>query len=143
MFMGCTNLRTVTIPASIISTAYYSLYDCPSLTDIYCYGTTPPEYINFEWTEWAWLMPFSSFDAVLHVPEGCSEAYAMAEVWKNFNHIVEFTTAVSDIHLSAPAGTDHLYDLAGRKIANPRNDIYVKTVQNKNGQTVTRKVVMK
>lgn len=46
------------------------------------------------------------------------------------------------------AGKDNIssvvyYDLAGRKIANPKNGVFVKSVQYKNGQSITRKVVMK
>ena len=35
------------------------------------------------------------------------------------------------------------YDLSGRQVTNPRNGIYVKSVQYNNGTTVTRKVIMK
>ena len=86
-FYGCP-LKTITIPGSVKSIGRLSLndfrFDCTSsITDIYNHIMTP---INIDDD----CFNNENYDnATLHVPFGTKNAYANAEVWMNFVHIVD------------------------------------------------------
>ncbi len=87
-FYGCPGLKTITIPSSVKSIGRLSLndfrFDCTSsITDIYNHIKTPI-YIDYE------CFNNDNYDnATLHVPFGTKNAYANAEGWMNFVHIVD------------------------------------------------------
>ena len=86
-FYGCP-LKTITIPGSVKSIGRLSLndfrFDCTSsITDIYNHIKTP---INIDDD----CFNNENYDnATLHVPFGTKNAYANAEGWMNFVHIVD------------------------------------------------------
>ena len=82
-FSWCVNLSSVTIPASVTSIEEYAFSNCSSLTSFIVNWENPlsvPEDL-FE------NVPMDQ--ATLYVPEGTKEAYASADVWKDFFNIVE------------------------------------------------------
>ena len=68
--------------------------------------------MNFEWTPIAWVLPFSSFSATLHVPEGCRETYAKADVWKLFNIKADIPTGMDNLHTKV--ATPKVFSLTGQ-----------------------------
>lgn len=115
MFKDCTSLKTVTIPNSITNigrsafehcenlvSLYISesliqiedkaFYYCRKLNDIYINATVPPRCIND---------PFELVRktvCALHVPTNCKSSYTSANLWKDFDNILEFgVTGIDDI----------------------------------------------
>jgi surface protein len=75
-FDNCTGLKRVTIPEEVSTIFYYAFSGCTGLEDIYCYAETPPT---------VYSSTFSSYNATLHVPDGCRSSYMSKNYWKNFN----------------------------------------------------------
>ena len=87
-FQGCTNLWSVRIPSSVTDIGGYAFADCPNLTSVSVDRKTP---IAISETTFS-----NRRNAVLHVPEGCREAYQAANFWKDFKDIVEPSMATID-----------------------------------------------
>ena len=80
-FYGCSNLETVIIPSSVSNISPYDVFsECTALNDIYNLSEIPQPLSS---------RVFSAYSATLHVPVGCKEAYEQAEIWKNFDNIIE------------------------------------------------------
>ena len=87
-FLGCSKLTTVKI-GNGIQYIYPAFYNCPELTDVYCYAENVPntdiDAFNDSYIEYA----------TLHVPVGSVDAYKAAEPWSKFKSIVKITSKVS------------------------------------------------
>lgn len=88
LFLGCDNLRGVTINKNM-EMIYMDVFEsCPSFSDIYIYCETPPEFDSV----------WSTFDydrlgkITVHVMPGCGEAYRNHYGWKEVGPIVEDLT---------------------------------------------------
>ncbi len=75
-FRNCTGLTRVTIPESVTTIRSGAFSGCTGLEDIYCYAETPPT---------VYSSTFPSYNATLHVPDGCRSSYLSKNYWKNFN----------------------------------------------------------
>lgn len=92
-FYFCDSIESVTIPKSVTSIDNGIFELCRGLKSIYNYGTTPliiyPSSPVFNYV--------SKTDCILYVPNGTKSAYQAAFEWKDFQNIVEMTTAVSEL----------------------------------------------
>jgi len=77
-FESCT-LPAIILPETMSRIDEYAFSGCSALTEIYCEAQEPPVADK----------AFNTYTATLYVSEGCGEAYAQAEGWKNFTNIVE------------------------------------------------------
>lgn len=95
-FAWCTGLESISIPASVEWIGEDAFNGCSSLQKIYAYKTIPivfsAQYENF--------FNVNKETCILYVPAGSMELYAEANEWKDFQHIVEMTTAISDRELN-------------------------------------------
>ena len=76
------NINFVVLPSTITQIDDDAFYCTP--LDIYCFAENVPhckDNFNFSNLEYC----------TLHVPSGCTEAYAAAENWNNFSEIIEIT----------------------------------------------------
>ena len=108
-FANCSNLANVTLSSNITSIGSSAFQDCSSLKNL----TISKEVTSikdialnnsYNWLELesvyvAWENPIeagSFFDRIkisnctLYVPQGTKEAYANADVWKDFGNIIEY-----------------------------------------------------
>ncbi|MDE6560654.1 MAG: leucine-rich repeat domain-containing protein [Muribaculaceae bacterium] len=124
-FQGCA-MDTVVLPSNV----RYLGSECFSLGNLhafYCKSQTPPE------CELEPLGPFSGSlisEAILYVPKGCKENYQDMWEWNKFKEIIEtdeFPLSATPIVVPENPADDLIFDLSGRKIANPLpNQIYIK-----------------
>ena len=82
-FYGCTALASVTIPNSVTSIGNYAFNGCSSLTSVTVDQEEPLVVTNSRTFD-------NCANATLYVPKGSAEAYANANVWKDFLEIKEF-----------------------------------------------------
>jgi hypothetical protein len=89
-FYFCDSIESITIPNSVTSTGNSVFEMCRNLKSIYNYCTTPliiyPSSPVFSFV--------SKTDCILYVPSGTKSAYQAAVEWKDFQNIIEMTTAV-------------------------------------------------
>ena len=86
-FWNCSNLLSVTIPASITYIGDEAFYNCPQLATIYCLGTlVPTNYGDMK------------NNITAYVPIGCTSVYKSAYGWRNLN----IQPAVRVSHKEAP-----------------------------------------
>lgn len=81
VFGSCNSLKSVSLPSTLTTIDYSAFSGCPSLTTLTVKAAVPP------------TVDASTFDdcsgITLYVPKGSKNAYAEADVWKNFKEIVE------------------------------------------------------
>ncbi len=85
VFNGCTNIRTLTVPATVEHINDDVIANCSSLKDVYCYATKVPDFIGVN-------DPSSMSDvfaqATLHVIYGNEAAYKADSWWGRFSQVV-------------------------------------------------------
>lgn len=120
---NCCDMETVVLPRNLRSLGLSCLCG-NNLRTVFCEAEVPPVCDS---------NPFSSttiLEAVLYVPLGCGESYRNAWVWNQYNEIKEtdsFPSAVTSIVMYSDKDDGCLYDLSGRRVANPLpNRIYIK-----------------
>jgi hypothetical protein len=87
-FSICDSLTTVSIPNSVVSIPGMCFSFCPNLASVYVYNSTPLA-VTYS--------PFDQSDiahCILYVPIGTKALYQTSNVWKDFQNIIEMTTAV-------------------------------------------------
>ena len=82
-------LSAITLPASLTDLGDDTFQDCPNLTDIYCYATTPPNCYSGVW-EWG----FDRSACTVHVPASAVEDYQGENggEWREMGRIVGIVT---------------------------------------------------
>lgn len=134
MFYGCSGLTNVIIGSSVRLIGKQAFYGDKALESIYVLAENPPICENTN--------VFYQVDKIfssLYVPIGCKNAYAAADVWKEFLFIFEKATGISDIqsdevevnvadgkvNISGVAdGTlVEIYDMNGRCICRTKDNI--------------------
>lgn len=83
------HLSSITLPASLAILGDDTFQDCPNLTDIYCYATTPPYCHSGVW-EWG----FDRSACTVHVPASAVEDYQgdNGGEWREMGRIVGIVT---------------------------------------------------
>ena len=96
-FGASRNLQKVTLPANQAELRRQYIFNCDDgIKEIHCRSSVP--YLADE----SLFNGFVNYDnCILFVPVGTKQAYANAEVWKNFTHIVEenVSTSISNINV--------------------------------------------
>ncbi len=98
-FNCCRSLESVRLGKEMTNIGYSAFGACRAIEDVYCAAIIPPtaDPDSFEYIQ---LSKVS-----LHVPFGSKNAYAEAEVWKDFGYIVE-----EDMDGIEKVEDDELYD---------------------------------
>lgn len=121
-FMNCTDLTSVSLPASTTTLGLASFHGCTALRTITVNAPTPPTFPGY--TESEEQDPFSRATletCKLYVPANSYAAYTEAEVWKKFRNIRaiggdEYVEATIDGIIYA------LYDFYGTATVLPSSD---------------------
>lgn len=79
----CENLRAIYLPASIVYIHENAFINCSKVEDVYSYAEIPIAFDSDPFYD------IAQNNAILHVPYGASDAYAVMSGWKRFKRIVD------------------------------------------------------
>lgn len=101
VFYNCTNLKEITLPATMKRVSYRTFQGCSALTTVRCLATNPP-------TTETEVFDYSTYsNATLYVPENAVNSYRVASTWKNFVNIRPILAPSYDSYLNIEGGTIH------------------------------------
>lgn len=117
-FAECGMLATVELPNSLTEIKENAFGYCDALTKVKVYAQEPPlvDHSSSYYFEDAFIYNGNTIAMTLMVPAGTREKYEAADVWKDFEHIIEFDPAsLTAVSYDAPDTPD--FDLMGRKLS--------------------------
>lgn len=144
-FSGCSNLANVTLSSNITSIGTYAFQNCINLKNLtISKDVTSIKDIAFnnsyddlelESVYVAWENPIeagSFFDRInisnctLYVPQGTKEAYANADVWKDFRNIIEYdATGIDKVTNRSDVKEISRYSLNGQRVTSPTKGVNI------------------
>ena len=144
-FANCSNLANVTLSSNITSIGSSAFSDCKSLKNLtISKDVTSIKDIRFnndyddlelESVYVAWENPIeagSFFNRIkisnctLYVPQGTKEAYANADVWKDFGNIIEYdATGIDKVTNRSNVKEISRYSLNGQRVTSPTKGVNI------------------
>jgi len=132
-FENCTFLTSISIPSSVDSIGSYAFYNCKRLLSIFANSPIP---VNLSASD----SVFNHVDknmCSLFVPTGTIGAYKVANKWKDFSRILEFSNAQTKVDLIQmnglkvyPNPSDGIVKIEGLN-TNHKNEIAIYTIGGK------------
>ena len=144
-FANCSNLANVTLSSNITSIGYSAFSDCNSLKNLTISKDVTSikdirfnndyEDLELESVYVAWQNPIeagSFFNRIkisnctLYVPQGTKEAYANADVWKDFENIIEYdATGIDKVTNRSDVKEISRYSLNGQRVTSPTKGVNI------------------
>ena len=144
-FANCSNLANVTLSSNITSIGYSAFSDCNSLKNLTISKDVTSikdirfyyeyEDLELESVYVAWQNPIeagSFFNRIkisnctLYVPQGTKEAYANADVWKDFGNIIEYdATGIDKVTNRSNVKEISRYSLNGQRVTSPTKGVNI------------------
>ena len=144
-FYGCSNLANVTLSSNITSIGSSAFSDCKSLKNLTISKDVTSikdirfnndyEDLELESVYVAWQNPIeagSFFNRIkisnctLYVPQGTKEAYANADVWKDFGNIIEYdATGIDKVTNRSDVKEISRYSLNGQRVTSPTKGVNI------------------
>ena len=144
-FVNCSNLANVTLSSNITSIGSSAFSDCKSLKNLTISKDVTSikdirfnndyEDLELESVYVAWQNPIeagSFFNRIkisnctLYVPQGTKEAYANADVWKDFGNIIEYdATGIDKVTNRSDVKEISRYSLNGQRVTSPTKGVNI------------------
>ena len=144
-FVNCSNLANVTLSSNITSIGSSAFSDCKSLKNLTISKDVTSikdirfnndyEDLELESVYVAWENPIeagSFFNRIkisnctLYVPQGTKEAYANADVWKDFGNIIEYdATGIDKVTNRSDVKEISRYSLNGQRVTSPTKGVNI------------------
>ena len=144
-FSGCSNLANVTLSSNITSIGTYAFQNCINLKNLTISKDVTSikdiafnnsyEDLELESVYVAWENPIeagSFFNRIkisnctLYVPQGTKEAYANADVWKDFGNIIEYdATGIDKVTNRSDVKEISRYSLNGQRVTSPTKGVNI------------------
>ena len=144
-FVHCSNLANVTLSSNITSIGSSAFSDCKSLKNLTISKDVTSikdirfnndyEDLELESVYVAWQNPIeagSFFNRIkisnctLYVPQGTKEAYANADVWKDFGNIIEYdATGIDKVTNRSDVKEISRYSLNGQRVTSPTKGVNI------------------
>lgn len=119
-FYGCSGLASLVIPSNVTSIWESAFNGCSGLTSVYVSWQTPLRITT---------SVFSHVDktkCTLYVPQEASQDYWLADVWGDFENIVEYdVTEVDNVTTSTDAKEISRYSVNGQRLATPTKGLNI------------------
>lgn len=127
-FAGC-EIAEIVLPSSLKRLGPASL-NVDGLLSVYSQSVVPPVCEKDSQGGWRPFGEYNHSGTTLYVPVGTKELYRSQWGWDIFPNIVETdafpSTSVSSVRLDNPDADDSLYDLSGRRTAQPaQGQVYI------------------
>ena len=130
-FWYCTGLTSVNIPSSVTNIHGLAFGDCSALVDIYNSAASPQNIYSGT---------FSNYSATLHVLPGCSDVYRAANVWKDFQTIVEDgVSGINGVKAGKNTTVTATYGLDGKVMTSNNRGILILRMSDGTTKKVVRK----
>lgn len=125
-FNRCAAFHTLYFPSTLKTLGASCFRGCKNILEIECKAIVPPVCDFSTATD----NPFISMLSTLpvYVPVNSSAAYATAYGWNYFKNFAETEfSGIENVETESSAAENGIYDLMGRKVANPvSNQLYIK-----------------
>ena len=119
-FSGCSGLTSLILPASITSIGSYAFSSCSGLTSIYVYPDIVPKMGSDVFYD------VDKKNCTLYVPQGTKQDYFLADVWGNFENIVEFDpTGIDKTTTSTDVEEVSRYSVNGQRLVGPTKGLNI------------------
>ena len=119
-FSGCSGLTSLILPASITSIGSYAFSSCSGLTSIYVYPDIVPKMGSDVFYD------VDKKNCTLYVPQGTKQAYFLADVWGNFENIVEYDpTGIDKTTTSSDVEEVSRYSVNGQRLVGPTKGLNI------------------
>ena len=119
-FSGCSGLTSLTLPAGITSIDFGAIYGFSGLTSIYVYAEKVPKMGSdvFYYVD--------KKNCTLYVPQGTEQDYFLADVWGDFENIVEFdATGIDKTTTSTDVEEVSRYSVNGQRLVGPTKGLNI------------------
>ena len=144
-FSGCSNLANVTLSSNITSIGTYAFQNCinlknltiskdvTSIKDIAFNNSYDDLELESVYVAWENPIEAGSFfnrikisNCTLYVPQGTKEAYANADVWKDFGNIIEYdATGIDKVTNRSDVKEISRYSLTGQRVTSPTKGVNI------------------
>ena len=119
-FSGCSGLTSLILPASITSIGSYAFSSCSGLTSIYVYPDIVPKMGSDVFYD------VDKKNCTLYVPQGTKQDYFLADVWGNFENIVEYDpTDIDKTTTSTDVEEVSRYSVNGQRLVGPTKGLNI------------------
>ena len=121
-FSGCKSLKNLTISKDVTSIKdirFNNDYDDLELESVYVAWQNPIEAGSF-------FNRIKISNCTLYVPQGTKEAYANADVWKDFGNIIEYdATGIDKVTNRSDVKEISRYSLNGQRVTSPTKGVNI------------------
>ena len=119
-FSGCSGLTSLILPASITSIGSYAFSSCSGLTSIYVYPDIVPKMGSDVFYD------VDKKNCTLYVPQGTKQDYFLADVWGDFENIVEYDpTGIDKTTTSTDVEEVSRYSVNGQRLVGPTKGLNI------------------
>ena len=119
-FSGCSGLTSLILPASITSIGSYAFSSCSGLTSIYVYPDIVPKMGSDVFYD------VDKKNCTLYVPQGTETDYFLADVWGDFENIVEYDpTGIDKTTTSTDVEEVSRYSVNGQRLVGPTKGLNI------------------
>ena len=119
-FSGCSGLTSLILPASITSIGNYAFSACSGLTSIYVYPDIVPKMGSDVFYD------VDKKNCTLYVPQGTKQDYFLADVWGDFENIVEYDpTGIDKTTTSTDVEEASRYSVNGQRLVGPTKGLNI------------------
>ena len=119
-FSGCSGLTSLTLPAGITEIGSRAFHGCSGLTSIYVYAEKVPKMGSDVFYD------VDKKNCTLYVPQGTETDYLLADVWGDFENIVEFdATGIDKTTTSTDVEEVSRYSVNGQRLVGPTKGLNI------------------